>query len=382
MRSFEIRGRRNRRARRSLGWARHRIAAAALLLATGCSSTTAPRTPEPARRAGAETPAEPGAIERLDFEDSKVAAAHDDAAAGDAAAKGAIGRLDFDHVEAISLLGQPLHAPQLGEQFRARQQTLLAEARADLEQRPDDPDAVIWVGRRTAYLGRYRQAVEIYSRGIEAHPEHAALYLHRGHRYITLRRLDDAIADLERATRLIAGTPDKVEPDGLPNARGIPTSTSHSNIWYHLGLAHYLKGDFEQALAAYRQCLDFSTNPDMLSATTDWVYKTLRRLGRERETRRLLLPFEPGMELIENVDYYQLLLMYKGRRDPARLLASAEQAGGVSYGTLGYGIGNHYLVSGDRQRAEKIFRRIVESQSWAAFGYIAAEAELARWQEP
>ncbi len=282
-------------------------------------------------------------------------------------------------IEGTSLLGRPLAAPELAADFRAEQEALLARAEAELAADPGDPERIIWVGRRTAYLGRYREAIEIYSRGIAAHPGHAALYRHRGHRHITLRQLDAAVADLSRAAELIAGTPDRVEPDGLPNARNVPTSTSHSNVWYHLGLAHFLKGDFERAAEAYRECLAFSTNPDMLSATSHWLYMTLRRLGRDQQAERLLEPIEPGMDVIENRDYFRLLRMYQGHEDPARLLAEAEEAGGVGYATVAYGVGHWHLVRGERARAREIFRRIVDSDApWAAFGYIAAEAELAR----
>ena len=89
---------------------------------------------------------------------------------------------------------------------------------------PDDADAWIWFGRRTAYLGHFRDAVEIYTRAIERFPDDARFYRHRGHRYISLRRFDDAISDLERAAILIEGRPDAIEPDGLPNAAGKPRS--------------------------------------------------------------------------------------------------------------------------------------------------------------
>ncbi len=281
-------------------------------------------------------------------------------------------------VEATSLLGRPLPAPDLPADFRAAQEALLAEARADLAARPDDPEALIWVGRRTAYLGRYREAVEVYSRGIEAHPDDPRLYRHRGHRFITLRRLADAVADLERATALIAGTPDEVEPDGLPNARNLPTSTLHSNIWYHLGLARYLQGDLPRALDAYRACLDVSRNPDMLSATSHWLYMTLRRLGRGDEAEPVLDPIHRDLDVIENQDYHRLLLMYRGEIPPQELLAQAEARGALSFVTTGYGVGNWYLVEGEPDRAAALFRRIVATDSWASFGFIAAEAELAR----
>ena len=46
-----------------------------------------------------------------------------------------------------------------------------------------------------------------------------------------------------------------------------------------------------------------------------------------------------------------------------------------------YGIGNWHLYNGRRAEAERIFRRIVAGGQWGAFGYIAAEAELARKPE-
>jgi tetratricopeptide (TPR) repeat protein len=255
----------------------------------------------------------------------------------------------------------------------------LAEARARYEAAPNDPEAVIWLGRRTAYLGRYEEAVEIFSRGIAAHPRYAKLYRHRGHRYITLRRFDLAIADLERAAKLIEGVPDEVEPDGLPNARNTPTSTSHTNIWYHLGLAYYVTGDFERALRCYRECMKFSKNPDMVVATSYWLYLTLRRLGREREARKVLEPVREGMDIIENGDYYRLLLAYQARSGVDRLLEEAAKGGGeLSLPTIGYRVGPWHLVEGRKPAAVDAWRRVVASPQRAAFGYIAAEAELAR----
>ena len=58
-------------------------------------------------------------------------------------------------------------------------ETNLARARAEYEKDPDNPETLIWFGRRTAYLWRYREAIEIYSRGIEQHPNNAKLYRHR-----------------------------------------------------------------------------------------------------------------------------------------------------------------------------------------------------------
>jgi tetratricopeptide (TPR) repeat protein len=280
-------------------------------------------------------------------------------------------------IEAMSLLGRPLSRPVLPEDTRRRYEEALAEARQRSYAAPGDADALIWFGRRTAYLGRFRDAIDIYTRGIQRHPRDARFYRHRGHRYISVRDFDRAIADLARAASLTAGRSDEIEPDGIPNARNTPTSTLQSNIWYHLGLAHYLKGDFERALRAYRSCMEVSKNPDMLVATSHWLYMTLRRLGRDAEATRVLEPIHSDLDVIENGAYHRLLLMYK-RELPADSLLSTTPSAALDDVTTAYGVGNWYLYNGDAARAEEIFQRIVAAGNWAAFGSIAAEAELAR----
>jgi tetratricopeptide (TPR) repeat protein len=284
--------------------------------------------------------------------------------------------------EATSLFGEPLVSPELPAEVRADREARLAEARAAVAASPDDPDALIWLGRRIAYLGRHREAVDVFARGIERFPRDARFLRHRGHRYITLRRFDLAAADLERAAELIAGRPDEVEPDGLPNAAGIPTSTLQSNIWYHLGLAHYLQGDFDQALRAYRECLKVSNNPDMQVATRYWLTMTLRRLGRAADSpdvAEVLEPIRLDMQILENQAYHKLLLMFRGELPPEALLA----AGGdeIDPATTGYGVGNWYLVEGRREEAADLFGHVVETGPWSAFGAIAAEADLHRLGE-
>ncbi|MBV6520427.1 MAG: hypothetical protein MNPFHGCM_00541 [Gemmatimonadaceae bacterium] len=281
-------------------------------------------------------------------------------------------------VEGVSLLGDSLYRNSPTGEAREKMEAQLASARAALDRTPGNADSLIWLGRRTAYLGRFNDAIGIYSDGIARFPNDARFYRHRGHRYLSIRRLDDAIADLERAAQLVKGKPDVVEPDGQPNARGIPTSTLQSNIWYHLGLAYYLKGDFSNALRAYREDLKVATNPDMQVATSHWLYMTLRRLGRTQDAGRVLAGIANDLDIIENGAYYRLLLMYKGEIAPEALLAR-NSSGDLEDATTSYGVANWYLYNGRPQDAERILRRVVANTSqWASFGYLACEAELQR----
>lgn len=270
-----------------------------------------------------------------------------------------------------------LIAPATGNRQPATAVRQLAEAEAALAAAPGSADALIWVGRRQAYLGRYDDAIATFTRGIASFPADARFLRHRGHRYITTRQFAKAIDDFNRAVALTRGKPDEVEPDGQPNARNIPTSTLQTNIWYHLGLAHYLTGDFEAAARAYAEDLTINPNDDNLVAVTHWAYMTARRLGRDAEAARLLVPITKDLKVIENGSYHRLLLMYKGDVPEADLMKTVEA--GLELVTTGYGVGNWHFYNGRVDRAREVWRKIVGAKDQsAAFGYIAAEAELKR----
>ena len=277
--------------------------------------------------------------------------------------------------EATSLLGEPLFPPPLSDEARTDREAKLAVAEAAYEADPYDLEAIVWYGRRTAYLGRYQDAIGIYTTGLDHHAGDPELLRHRGHRHVSIRELDAAIADLEQAAAAVAGQPDRVEPDGLPNARNTPTSTLQTNIWYHLGLAYYLKGDFENAARCYAECMAVSKNPDMVVATAHWQYMTLRRLGRDTEAAAVLEPISADMDIIENEGYHQLLLMYRGELSPEDVLPDGDS---IESATAAYGVANWHAYNGRPDEAQALLERIVAGSQWSAFGYIAAEADLAR----
>ncbi|TVQ65556.1 MAG: tetratricopeptide repeat protein [Balneolaceae bacterium] len=278
--------------------------------------------------------------------------------------------------EAISLLGDTLRTPSLSPDLFDEYNRNLLEAVMEYRVDPEEMDALIWLGRRTAYMGLYRDAVRIYTEGIFKKPEDPRLYRHRGHRYLTLRKFDLAIDDFKMAEILMRGSEDQTEPDGLPNAAGVPQSTLKSNVWYHMGLAHYLKGDFENAVESYRKALELDLTNDMRIAVLYWYYSSLKRLGMDADAGRLIAEVSEEIELFENQTYLNLLLVFKGVFDSDYLMEVEEDA--VQNATLGYGLGNWHLMNGREERAFKIWEEIVKEGFWPAFGYIAAEAEIAR----
>jgi tetratricopeptide (TPR) repeat protein len=184
-----------------------------------------------------------------------------------------------------------------------------------------------------------------------------------------------AIADLERGAQLIQGSPNEIEPDGMPNSMNIPVSTLHGNIYYHLGLAYYLKHDYIKAYEAYLKCRDTGANPDNLVSSTHWLYMIQRRLGNKERADSLLLPIEIDMEVIENTNYYDLCKFYKGLIAVDSLTISKDLS--AASDAVSYGIANWYLVEDlQDKKGLELMAKIIEGENWSSFGYIAAESDL------
>lgn len=250
-------------------------------------------------------------------------------------------------------------------------------AKKNFKTNPNEENT-IWLGRRTAYLGKYKEAIKIYTRGLEKFPNSYKLYRHRGHRYISTRNFKKAITDFKKAAQLVKGKPLEIEPDGIPNKANIPLSNTQFNTWYHLGLAYYLTRDFEQAASAYHQCLKWCKNDDTLVATTHWLYMTYQRMNNKKAAEKLLTPITKDMKIIEDYSYHDLVLMYKGLKTPESLLNPKKKQDidpALENATRGYGIGNWYYYNGQKEKAKEIFEKVLKTKSRAAFGYIAAETD-------
>ncbi|MCB0488412.1 MAG: hypothetical protein R2820_11190 [Cyclobacteriaceae bacterium] len=293
------------------------------------------------------------------------------------------GQKQEEHVEkapeVVSLLGKTFYEPERSPEAQARLDSNLQVAEKNFLKDPSEEN-YIWYARRLGYLSRFNDAIEILSQGLEKYPDSYRLLRHRGHRYISMRLFDRAIDDLTRASQLMTPWPPEIEPDGAPNKMNIPLSSTQFNIWYHLALAHYLKGDFDKAEQAYFECLKVSNNDDLLVATIDWFYMTYRREGKDELAKGLLGNITDSMNIIENDSYYKRLQMYQGKLQPEQLLTVDSDAADydLSLATQGYGVGNWYLYNGDTTKAIEIFEKVVAGKSFASFGFIAAEAELAR----
>tara|TARA_B100001245_G_scaffold231324_1_gene212018 strand:+ start:363 stop:1247 length:885 start_codon:yes stop_codon:yes gene_type:complete len=279
----------------------------------------------------------------------------------------------------INLFGQTCEKsiPEIYVSNKARQiyESKLEQAKANLEKDPS-ADNLIWLGRREAYLGNYETAIDIYSKGTIKYPKDARFYRHRGHRYISSRCFELAVKDFKKAVGLTRYEDNELEPDGLPNALGMPTSTLQGNIYYHLGLTYYIQKKYHKARYAYEKCLKLAENPDSYVAAVNWLYVIYRHLGQDRRADKLLITIKDDMKLIENHSYHTLLKLHQGKINPIHLEEEIMNGESLSNTTLAFGLGNYYFINGDKVKAQELFNNITKGNQWSAFGYIVAESRL------
>ena len=83
------------------------------------------------------------------------------------------------------------------------------------------------------------------------------------------------------------------------------------------------------------------------------------------------------MEILENHDYFDILFMYINGNE-SKLVEKTQSQETLSNATLGFALGTYYLLKGNKEKAKELFEKVVAGKQWSSFGFIAAEAELAK----
>lgn len=264
-----------------------------------------------------------------------------------------------------------------GKAFTSRPDTEHTIAAADLAlaKGPASADLLLAAARARDVLLRFSESLPLYTRGMDEYPGDVRFPRFRGHRFISTRKFDFAIADLKLAAEIA------------------PVSF---DVSYHLGLAYYLRGDYNHAAREYQRCLAMAAQPkpqlmrgmpadwrpcqglddNARVAMTEWAWRANRRAGKLDEAEKLLATITEGMKVTDNQPYYSTLLLYKGLRTEAQTLAVPPE--GNAAVTVGYGVGMWHWLAGRKEQACAAWERAVSGENWSAFGFIAAEGELAR----
>jgi tetratricopeptide (TPR) repeat protein len=244
-----------------------------------------------------------------------------------------------------------------GVEYRALPDTeAITKAQAALAADPRNVTRIIDLGVAQSGARQFREAIATFSRGLEIEPDNALLLRWRGHRYLSVREFDRALADLKR---------------------GLAIDSTIYGIWYHLGIVQYVRGEFAAAAASFTRAQPLAPDAGELAGSTDWLWMSLSRDGRGADAKAMLdrRP-ESRLPAVANA-YTRRLQLYRGEIGPDAMITPADTEE-VQIATLAYGLGNWYLVRGDKAQARTWFERSVASGGWPGFGFILSEVELRR----
>ncbi|MDR3051874.1 MAG: tetratricopeptide repeat protein [Oscillospiraceae bacterium] len=206
-------------------------------------------------------------------------------------------------------------------------------------------------------------AIYVASQALVYVRDPARFLQHRGHWFTNVGEYEKSASDFTRAALL--------RPDD-------------KNILYHYGIAHYLLAEYKMAEKIFRRTVDTAATYTESISALNWVWACLVHQGKKADAEALLAGVPNSLTGLNDstAGYYNLLMLYKGLRDPQSLLPPPGEAYAVEHVTCAYGVANYYYyVAGDIPKADATLDRIlagVKPPFTSAFGYRAALNERER----
>src|SRR5437879_12599349 len=125
-----------------------------------------------------------------------------------------------------------------GVEYRAQRDTgLIARAESALAADPRSVERIIQLGIAQSGARQFREAIQTFTRGLTIAPTDAMLYRWRGHRYLSVREFDRALAALTRGSGL---------------------DSTNYGISHQLGLVRYARGRFDDERDAFARAHSLS----------------------------------------------------------------------------------------------------------------------------
>jgi tetratricopeptide (TPR) repeat protein len=280
--------------------------------------------------------------------------------------------------EAISLLGDTLWSLPLDPQSGPARAERIREVRERAAKKPYDLEIALDLARATAGMGRLKDAVTVLTEASGVHTTDPRIYQRRGELLLWLRELDLAIADLQRAGRLVIGRPALPGTTETPwGARGVSTLQYRTALL--LGAAMYCQARYPAAREAFAEAVTWALTPDEHSEALLWLFFSVRRIGRGEEAPSVLGAVLDHWAIGTRRREIELLLAYKGQIPSDSIVVRALAATSDDRALYSYGLGYYLsLLPSRRDEAETWLEHARTAKSWTSLPYLAAEADLAR----
>ena len=216
-------------------------------------------------------------------------------------------------------------------------------------------DAHLGRCRTLARLTRHEDAVAACGEAVRLDPQNWEAIRDRGHYLINLNRVEAGLADMEKAAAMKQGD---------------------YQIDYHLGLAHFIRGDYAKAVPVWQACVKDAPEPANKVACYAWLYPSLHKAGRGEDAARAL-DEALAIEVKPDTAYLNRLMLFKGTLSEEEAVKQME-ANPLQQATVGFSIGLWHELNGRADKAREYYQKATASEARTAFGHVAATNALSR----
>ena len=186
----------------------------------------------------------------------------------------------------------------------------VARAQAAVNADPRNVQKLIALGIAQSGVRQMQEAVRTFTRAIAIAPDDPILWRWRGHRNLSVRNFDQAMADL---------------------TRGYGMDSTVYGILYHLGVLRFVRGDFNAAADAFRRAQPLAPDAGELAGSTDWLWMSLMRAGRASEASAMLARRPDSLPT--TAAYAKRLKLYRGEITPGQFITPADTSSSTDSAT-------------------------------------------------
>ncbi|MGE0441263.1 MAG: hypothetical protein AB7L66_18890 [Gemmatimonadales bacterium] len=280
--------------------------------------------------------------------------------------------------QAISLVGDTLWAVRFSTSEGQERVRLLVDAQRRARAQPGNDGAQMLLARRTADIGRFREALEIYNELVVELAADPRVRRRRGELLLLLREPDKAVKELTGATEL-ARRRFAVEREYVEGENGqlIGTGVAFGAEWL-LGVAHYVRGDFPRAVESLSQAVRLAADPDETVLSAVWLYFALRQSGNAAGAATIARAVPADAAVTTRRAELNLLLALRGAIPLDSLRRESRFAPSETGNLYRYGVAVGLLTGDQREAAVQALEDIRLIGAWGDLAALAAEADLAR----
>jgi tetratricopeptide (TPR) repeat protein len=233
-------------------------------------------------------------------------------------------------------------------------ESALAEFNTVLVLKPDDAEALYWIGNVNSLTKKYSAAIEYYTRALNINlvpvvdPSYDDAYFSRGYCYLEIEEYDRAIADFNESEKLRPKSAVMfysrgyayLQKDNYTAAikdftKSIALKQDNAYSYFFRGLSYFKSLKYEKAIKDYSHGIKINSTEALVYYLRALAYSETSKYAQESKTKSAIADCESALKIKPNDKNAQELLASLRKRQPKPSLIEIDKNG---YGYVSAGL--------------------------------------------